>query len=291
VRIVSIAQNAPGPVALARAAAQGASAVKIEPPWGDPLEDLCKPWYHELHRHVQVERLDLKSADGMTRLHALLAGADIFLASHRPSALARLGLDAASLLPRYARLSHINIVGDTAHPEEPGHDLTYQARAGLLPALTLRQAQGHPEQSRGVSGVEGQNMLPATLLADMAGAERAHAAINDVMHHPGATRVVGLFDAVRDLAAPLHYGLTAAGGHLGGSNPAYGIYAARDGAIAVTALEPHFRARLYEGLGLEDGADPSTVFRTKTAMEWEQWAAERDIPLVAIKERHASTRS
>ena len=52
----------------------------------------------------------------------------------------------------------------------------------------------------------------------------------------------------------------------------------------MTALEPHFRARLYEGLGLGDGDDPSVVFSTKTALEWEQWAAARDLPLVAIRE-------
>ncbi len=125
--------------------------------------------------------------------------------------------------------------------------------------------------------------MPLTLIADMAGAERAHAAIKDVMHYPGASRVVGLFDVLHDLAAPLRHGLTASGAHLGGGNPAYGIYATREGAIAVGALEPHFRARLYEGLGLADGADPSGVFATKTASEWEQWASACDLPLVALR--------
>ena len=55
-------------------------------------------------------------------------------------------------------LRHVNIVGDTANPEEPGHDLTYQARPGCCRAA-----------------------MPLTLLADMVGAERAHAAIKDVM--------------------------------------------------------------------------------------------------------------
>ena len=119
----------------------------------------------------------------------------------------------------------------------------------------------------------------------MAGAERAHAAIKDVMNHPGASREVGLYDALSDLAAPLRYGLTSAGGHLGGGNPAYGIYAAREGAIAVTALEPHFRARLYEGLGLADGDDPSAVFATKTAIEWEQWAAAPGDPSPLVGSR------
>lgn len=268
-KIVSIALNVPGPVAVARLAAEGARAIKIEPPSGDPLRGLCRRWYDDLHRGVAVERIDLKTAEGRARIASLLADADVFFASQRPAALARLGLDSRSLREALPSLRHVNIVGDTTNPEEPGHDLTYQARAGLLPAL---------------SGVGGRLALPLTLIADMAGAERAYAAIKDVMNHRGASREVGLYDTLFDLAAPLRYGLTAAGGYLGGGNPAYGIYAARDGAIAVTALEPHFRARLYEGLGLSDGADPSAIFATKTAIEWEQWARARDLPLVAIRE-------
>jgi crotonobetainyl-CoA:carnitine CoA-transferase CaiB-like acyl-CoA transferase len=255
-----MALNVPGPVAVSRLVSDDARAIKIEPPWGDPLEGLCKPWYDDLHRGVTIERLDLKSAGGLARLKSLLADTDVFLASHRPSALARLGLDAASLGPQFPPLRHVNIVGDTANPEEPGHDLTYQARAGLV-----------------------QNAMPLTLIADMVGAERACATIREVRHQPGARRVVGLYDALRDLAAPLHYGLTAAGGHLGGGNRAYGLYAARQGTIAVTALEPHFRARLYDGLGLADGDDPSAVFATRTAREWEEWAVARDLPLVAVR--------
>ena len=268
-KIVSIALNVPGPVAVARLVAEGARAIKIEPPWGDPLDGLCKQWYDDLHRGIAVERIDLKTAEGSSRIASLLKDADVFLASQRPAALARLGLDSRSLQAVFPSLRHVNIVGDTANPEEPGHDLTYQARAGLLPAM---------------SGVEWRRALPLTLFADMAGAERAHAAIKDAVNHPGASREVGLYDALSDLAAPLRYGLTSAGGHLGGGNPAYGIYAAREGAIAVTALEPHFRARLYEGLGLGDGDDPSAVFSTRTAIEWERWAAVRDLPLVAIRE-------
>ena len=260
-----MAQNVPGPVAVSRAVAEGAEATKIESPrGGDPLEQLCKPWYVELHARVLVERLDLKSAPGISRCKTLLQDADVFLASHRPSALARLGLDRDSLSREFPRLRHVNIVGDTANPEEPGHDLTYQARAGLL-----------------------QHAMPLTLFADMAGAERAHAAIKDVMREPGSSRVVGLYDALRDLAAPLHHGLTATGGPLSGRNPAYRAYPAREGAIAVAALEPHFRARLYEGLGLADGEDLGDVFLTKSAGEWEQWASSLDLPLVALRPGHA----
>ena len=123
-RIVSIAQNVPGPVAVSRLVAEGWRAVKIEPPSGDPLASLCKPWYEELHQGIAVERIDLKSLDGAARLRTLLADTDVFFASQRPSALGRLGLDAATLQAQFPSLRHVHIVGDTANVEEPGHDLT-----------------------------------------------------------------------------------------------------------------------------------------------------------------------
>mgnify|MGYP006270637089 CR=1 FL=1 len=248
-----MAQNVPGPVAVARLVAEGATAIKI-----DPLAHLCRSWYDELHAGVNIERLDLKTLPGRVRMRALLTTADVFLASQRPAALARLGLAPQTLHGELPSLRYVNIVGDTANPEEPGHDLTYQARAGLLSAT-----------------------MPLTLVGDMIGAERVHHVINEAMREPGATRMVGLFDALHDLAAPLRHGLTATGGPLGGGNPAYAIYRAKEGSIAVAALEPHFRSRFYEGLGLADGADPSAAFLTRSAAEWEQWAAARDLPLVA----------
>lgn len=259
-KIVTMAQNVPGPVAVARLVAGGASAVKIEAPWGDPLEGFCKSWYDELHAGVTTARLDLKTEDGMRALMDLLGSADVFIASHRPAALMRLGLDAATLAMRFPLLRHLNIVGDTAHPNEPGHDLTYQAQAGLL-----------------------QGGLPKTLLADLLGAERAHGAVLEMMRQgPGGSRVVGLLDALSVLTAPLRHGLTAPGGVLGGGNPAYGVYAAKDGGVAVGALEPHFRERLYAALGLADGSPLTGIFEMKTAAEWEHWAAERDIPIKSI---------
>ncbi len=258
-KLVTIAQNVPGPVAVARLVAGGATAIKVEAPWGDPLDGFCKPWYDELHANVAVVRLDLKTDEGMRALTDLLGSADVFIASQRPAALERLGLDVASLSRRFPLLRHLNIVGDTAHPDEPGHDVTYQAKAGLL-----------------------HDGLPKTLLADLLGAERAYAAVIEMMYRgPGGRRVVGLFDALHDMTAPLRHGLTAPGGVLGGANPAYGVYAASDGRVAVGALEPHFRERLYAALGLADGSPIATVMATKTAAEWEQWGHEHDIPLKA----------
>ena len=265
VRVVSMAVNVPGPAAVSRLVAAGATAIKVEPPWGDPVATLCPSLYEELHRGVKCLTLDLKSPDGREALFDRLASTDLFIASHRPSALRRLGLDAAALGARVPALRSLNIVGDREQPEEPGHDLTYQARENLV-----------------------DRALPPTLLADMAGAERAFATALLLLRCPAGTHAeVALVDALRALTLPRRHGLTAPGGVLGGSNPAYHVYDASDGAIAVAALEPHFRARLYEALSLPDGSPLTDAFRTRPAADWEAWARERDIPLAAI--RHGLT--
>ena len=191
--IVSIAQNVPGPVAVSRLVQRGARAIKIEAPAGDQLATLCPAWYAELHDGVDVHRIDLKSPAGMTSLRSMLSACDVFIASQRPAALERLRLDAASLASDFPDARHLNIVGDTAHPDQAGHDLTYLAQHGLL-----------------------GEAMPLTLIADMVGAERAYSAAIELMQQPGgASRVVGLANAVHDLAAPLRHGLTAPGGLLG----------------------------------------------------------------------------
>lgn len=264
VRVVTIALNAPGPVAAAKLRDAGAAVTKVEPLTGDPMARFCPAWYRELHEGVTVEHIDLKSSEGAGRMRALLAHADLFLASQRPSALARLGLDADSLLASGSPLEHLrwlNIVGERDAPEVPGHDLTYLAKAGLL----------------------GREM-PRALFADVLAAENAFAAALLLLRGPKGSRAhVGLYDGLAPLAAMMRHGLTGPGTLLGGALPAYGIYDAREGRIAVAALEPRFRARLYELLHVPLDSDLANVFGTRSAGEWESWARAHDLPIAAIR--------
>ncbi len=68
-----------------------------------------------------------------------------------------------------------------------------------------------------------------------------------------------------------------------GALPAYGLYETADGWVAVAALEPHFWRRLCTDLGV-DGTreDLEEAFAERTARDWEAWARERDLPLVAV---------
>lgn len=258
-RLLTLAQNVPGPVAVARLVAEGATAVKVEPPGGDPLAEYSRTWYETLHRGIAVHAVDLKTLEGREALDARLAGADVLVTSHRPAALARLGLSADALRARHPRLRGVAIVGDTAVPEVAGHDLTYQAEAGLV-----------------------ADRLPRTLLADLAGAERVVSAVLLVCRDaPGTHRTVGLRDAVEALATPWRLGLTAPGGRLGGADPAYQVYRTADGAVAVAALEPHFRARLYGALGLPLDAPLADAFAARPSAAWVAFAVDHDVPLHA----------
>ncbi|ABG05285.1 L-carnitine dehydratase/bile acid-inducible protein F [Rubrobacter xylanophilus DSM 9941] len=270
-QVLTLAVNVPGPAAAARLRGLGASAVKVEPPAGDPLERFCPSWYAALCAGQKVLRLDLKSPEGREELRRHLAVSDLLLTSSRPAALERLGLGPEDLLREHPRLCQVAIVGyPPPREEEPGHDLTYLAGTGLL---------SPPEP-------------PRTLLADLAGAERAASAALALLlrreRGGGAGReVVSLAQAASGMAEPLRHGLTAPGGLLGGGFPGYGLYRAADGWVAVAALEEHFWRGLLAGLGLPEGAgreEISARLAQRGCREWEQWALERDLPLAAVRE-------
>lgn len=262
VRIVTMAQNVPGPVAIARLQEAGAHVIKIEPPSGDPLRQVAPSWYDELHAGIAVEQLDLKSDSGRARAMELVAAADLFITSQRPSRLSQLGFDVGALRARFPRLRILRIVGSTREPEQAGHDLTYQAEAGFL---------GHE--------------MPRTLVADVVGSERVFGAVLALlMQPPGATADVGLVDSLDALVAPLRHGLTTRDGPLGGQASRYRIYDAKIGRVAVAALEAHFERRLYEQLALPPRSDLTARMLERSAEDWQTWARERDLPLVAVND-------
>src|SRR5205807_554987 len=72
---------------------------------------------------------------------SLPSPADLLLTATRPKALARLGLSWTQLQERLPRLSQVAIVGyPVPRHDVPGHDLTYQAQAGLVEPPALPRA-------------------------------------------------------------------------------------------------------------------------------------------------------
>ena len=266
-RVLNLAVNLPGPAAARRLDQLGAAVVKVEPPAGDPMELYNAAWYRDLSAGHTVVRLDLKAPADWSRLDALLAETDLLITATRPAALERLGLGWGALHGKYPRLCQVAIVGYPSPREnEAGHDLTYQASLGLL-------TPPH---------------MPRTLLADMAGAEQtAGAALALLLGRErgrgGGYAEVALSDAAAAMAEPLRYGTTGPGALLGGGIPEYNLYRAGEGWVAVAALEPHFRKRLEEALGVSTVEEYRAAFAAKSASEWQEWGQKLDIPIVALK--------
>lgn len=270
VTVVSIAINLPGPAAAARLTAQGASVVTVLPPSGDPLQQFARDYFEDLHADQELLTADLKTQEGRTALEQLLATADVFMTSSRPSALRRLDLDFVSVHARHRQICQIDIVGYPGERAEvAGHDLTYQAGTGLV-------ADGR---------------MPSTAVVDLAGAERAAAEaaaalVARTRLGEGVRREVPLSDLAETMSGPLRHGLTVPGGLLGGELPVYGIYDASDGRVALAALEPHFTTALLAALDLQPQDCTrerlAQSFAQRTAEQWQLWANERDIPLVRI---------
>lgn len=262
VRVASLALNLPGPGALMRLRAWGADCLKIEPPaphgalTADPMGQYARHAYDAMHEGIRVLQADLKTKQGQELLDRELAQTDVLITSFRPSALHKLGLGWEALHKRHPELSLVRIVGASgARAEEPGHDLTYLAEAGLVPGLDL----------------------PATLFADMAGAlmasEAVLAAVVSVRTTgQGIQQEIALADAAQWLALPRTWGLTQPEGATGGAHAGYRIYACQDGRVALAALEPHFAGSLFKLVGIS-GEGRETPFLPSTRAAIEQWIA------------------
>ena len=269
--ILNLAYNVPGPAAAHRLQTWGAQVTKVEPPGGDPLEHYCPDWYAAMSADQDIHRIDLKSAEGQAELDRLLAASDLLITSLRPVSLQRLGLGWDTLHGKHPYICQVAIIG-SPRPEQarPGHDLTYLASVGLLSPPAM----------------------PRTLLADLAGAERAASTglallLGRLRDHRAAYAEVALSEIAADLAEPHRVGLTTPQGLLGGGYAGYRLYPAQQGWIALSALEPAFWRKLTAELGISEGAgvdDLASIFLTRPAMHWEAWAVERNIPLAAVSE-------
>lgn len=269
VRVVSLALNLPGPRACQHLAALGAAVTKVEAPAGDPMAHYSPLWYAELSAGMCVQIIDLKTKDGQVDFHQLLNNADVLVTAARPSALARLDITGETLARQHPQLNWIGIFGDLGDgAAHAGHDLTYQAQAGLI-------QPGH---------------MPASLFVDMAGALEAAAATLTALRlrdqtGRGAHLSVSLARTAQMLAEPVGHQLTGDRTRsLGGGFPYYRLYETADGEIAFAALEHRFQKNFERVTGqLPDTSSAlAALFRQRSTAEWLALAREHDLPIAAV---------
>ena len=267
-KVLDLTRLLPGPLAGKLLLEMGFPVLKVEPPGGDPLKALAPEAYRFLNEGKEVLVLDLKAEEGRARLLGLVAEAAVFLESNRPGAMERLGLGPEALLAENPRLVSVRLRGYRDAPD-PGHDLTYLAEAGLLGRFPWRAFQ----------------------FADLAGAYALALAALKGLLLGGGFYEVALAEAVKSIAyPPIPF--------LDGSVLCYGVYRAREGEVALAALEPHLWARFCQKAGLPElveaafgPASPENplygalcaFFAQRPAQAWEAWAREEGLPLRAVR--------
>jgi crotonobetainyl-CoA:carnitine CoA-transferase CaiB-like acyl-CoA transferase len=148
VKVVEVGLWVAGPAAAAVLGDWGADVVKIEPPEGDPFRGLLSalgaggssPPFELDNRNKRSVALNLALDEGREIAGRLVDEADVLVTNARPAALARAGLDFATVSARNPRLvyAHVNGYGLAgADADRAAYDVgAFWSRAGVAAALT-----------------------------------------------------------------------------------------------------------------------------------------------------------
>ena len=148
VRVVELGQWVAGPAAAAVLGDWGADVLKIEPPEGDPFRGLLSalgagdtsPPFELDNRNKRSVALNLALEEGREIAGRLVDGADVLVTNARPAALARAGLDFATVAERNPRLVYAHVTGYGLNGEDSdraAYDVgAFWSRAGVAASLT-----------------------------------------------------------------------------------------------------------------------------------------------------------
>jgi crotonobetainyl-CoA:carnitine CoA-transferase CaiB-like acyl-CoA transferase len=152
VRVLDLTSVVVGPVCTWRLGQYGAEIVKVESPEGDLMRGLGgqSPTGQHSGAYLHFNRgkrnicLDLKLPGAREVVARLVESADVVVANMRPNALARLGLDAASVRARHPDKIHCLITGygtDGPYAGRPTYDSVVQAATGMAGLMLARDGE------------------------------------------------------------------------------------------------------------------------------------------------------
>lgn len=254
-KVVDLSFYLPGPMTSLFLADMGARVVKVEPPDGDPLQELGPrdregrgAFYQAINAGKEVVRLNLKDPGDHGRFLALVRDADVLIEGFRPGVTARLGAAYSDLSAINPRLVYCSISGHGAAgplAQTAGHDANYLAETGIL--------------SR--NGENGPGFFDPPI-ADTSGGLFAATAILGALRErdrsgTGCHIDIGLADVVMPLQLFTLAGLGATGRspgrrgyYLNGGNACYQAYRLGDGHhVMLGAVEEKFWRSFCEKAG------------------------------------------
>lgn len=143
ITVLDLTRVLSGPYCSMMLGDMGARVIKVEQPgkgddtrgWGPPFIEGESAYFLSINRNKESITLDFKRPEGRAVLERLLATADVVVENFRPGALARLGLDYASLAATHPRLIYCSVSGfgqTGPRRSEAGYDAVMQAEGGLM---------------------------------------------------------------------------------------------------------------------------------------------------------------
>ncbi|MFC9471894.1 CaiB/BaiF CoA transferase family protein [Nocardia sp. NPDC056952] len=261
VTVIGLEQAIAAPLCTRHLADLGARVIKVEQPgYGDSTRHYdtvvggLSAHFTWLNHGKESAALDLRVADDLAVLEAMLAGADVLVSNLGPGALDRLGLGVDELARRFPRLIIVDISGyGRGGPldHKRAYDLLIQAEAG----------------SCSITGTPGNPAKPGIPVADIGTALYSYSAILAALYDRertghGAVVPVAMLDVVSEMMGfalnqVLHADTEPVPVGMGSPMIApYGAYPTSDGQTAVlgTTSDREWR-RMTDLMGRPELAD------------------------------------
>jgi len=256
VRVLDLSIWRPGPYATQLLVELGADVVKVEPPGGDPMR-VFPTLFSVLNAGKRAAAVDLKDETGRAAVLDLARGAEVVVEGFRPGVAGRLGVDEASIRTVNRSVVYCSISGYGQRgrlSDLPGHDLNYQAWAGILEPRAEHDAPvvARPPIADLAGGVYAAFAICAAL------AQRSRTGEGEAIDVAMADVLATWTGAVPPLTLP-------DGREIGGRLAGYGTFRTGDDRWVTLGVisEDHLWAKLARVLGLDDVASVAFAERVE----------------------------
>ncbi|MFC4945789.1 CaiB/BaiF CoA transferase family protein [Pseudonocardia sp. GCM10023141] len=267
-RVVSLAEQYPGPFATMLLADMGADVVLVERPRGGDPTRRFSGHFEALNRNKRSIAVDLKQDAGRAVFLDLVAGADVLIEGFRPGVMARLGLDPVELQRRFPDLvcASVSSFGQTGPlGARGGHDLSVQGLAGYVQPGDRPAPAPLPLADIASAMFAALGIVSALLGRERGGrASRVDVSMLDSLVSWRSTAIVSALNGLAPAPYPPE-------------DPGYGVFAVGTGGELFTlsiAGEDHQWHALCTVLGRPDMATIEVSAREARREELSAWLAE-----------------
>ena len=277
-KVVELARILAGPWAGQIFADLGAEVIKVESPEGDDTRQWGPPfvtyadgtsdaaYFHAANRGKRSVVIDFRTAEGQAEVRRLVADADVVIENFKVGALAKYGLDYASLSAINPSLIYCSITGfgqDGPYASRPGYDFIIQGMSGIM---DLTGEPDGPPQKVGVAFADVMTGLYAVIAVQAALAARTRTGHGEHID-------MALYDVMTGVLANQAQNYLVSGQsprRLGNAHPnitPYAVFPSSDGwFILAVGNDGQFR-RFCEVMGLEALASDARFLTNSTRVE------------------------